>query len=229
MLYLSSLVVDGRSREAQSDLSDCHAMHRRLLLAFPNLGGLPAARDHFGILYRLETGDGGAVVLVQSSAEPDWSRIPDGYLRDAMPLVKRIDQLYATITEGRRLHFRLRANPTRRISNRDTTQDERWRGKRVELRREEDQVKWLARKGEQAGFSLITIRTQPDVNDVHTTGAADHVMGRRDSHRLTFASVTFEGRLQVINADAFRTALWRGIGSGKAFGFGLLSIAPIPE
>ena len=39
-------------------------------------------------------------------------------------------------------------------------------------------------------------------------------------------SVLFEGLLQVTDPDAFRQTLIRGIGSGKSFGFGLLSIAP---
>jgi CRISPR system Cascade subunit CasE len=38
--------------------------------------------------------------------------------------------------------------------------------------------------------------------------------------------VVFEGRLRVTDAEAFRRALAAGIGSGKAFGFGLLSVAP---
>jgi CRISPR system Cascade subunit CasE len=37
--------------------------------------------------------------------------------------------------------------------------------------------------------------------------------------------VLFSGRLEVTDAALFRDALAKGIGSGKAFGFGLLSIA----
>lgn len=227
-LYLSRLSLSVRNRAIQTDLSDCHAMHRRLLLAFPNLGGLPDARDHFGVLYRLEAGDGSAAVLVQSSLEPDWSRLPDKYLLDSHPTVKRIDPLYAAIAEGQRLLFRLRANPTRRIRDHDTTQEERWRGKRVEIRREADQFAWLRRKGEQSGFVPLAIRAQPSIADVRATGIGDHVIGRHNSSRLTFASVTFEGRLRITDPEAFRQALIQGIGSGKAFGFGLLSIAPVP-
>ena len=234
-LYLSRMLLATRNRDVRADLSDCHALHRRLLLAFPNLGGLSAARDHFGILYRLDSGDGGARLLVQSSAEPDWSRLPTAYLLDPHPLVKRIDSLYDTLVTGQKLRFCLRANPTRRISDRGATQPERWRGKRVDLRNEEDQLAWLTRKGEQAGFQLLSVHTQPNVvgfhsdrpiADVRTSGVNDRVIGRHPAGRLTFASVTFEGRLRITDPAAFREALTNGIGSGKAFGFGLLSIAP---
>lgn len=35
----------------------------------------------------------------------------------------------------------------------------------------------------------------------------------------------FEGRLEVTDRDALLAALQHGIGAGKAFGFGLLSVA----
>ena len=43
--------------------------------------------------------------------------------------------------------------------------------------------------------------------------------------RLTFGDVLFEGRLRVTDAALFRQTLEHGIGSGKAYGFGLLSVA----
>ena len=42
---------------------------------------------------------------------------------------------------------------------------------------------------------------------------------------MSFGSVLFEGELIVTDVEAFRAALVKGIGSGKAYGFGLLSIA----
>ncbi len=227
-LYLSRLSLALRNRAVQQALSDCYSLHRHLMLAFPNLGGLPAARNHFGVLYRLETGDGGATLLVQSSSEPDWSRLPANYLIGAQTLVKRIEALYDSIMPGQRLLFRLRANPTKRISDRDSSQTERWRGKRVDIRGEEEQLRWLEEKGTHAGFALLTIRTSPTVHDARTSGVDSRLTGAHPKGRLTFASVTFEGRLQVTDRDAFLQALQQGIGSGKAFGFGMLSVAPLP-
>ena len=42
---------------------------------------------------------------------------------------------------------------------------------------------------------------------------------------LRFGAVLFNGRLEVTDAERFQQTLATGIGSGKAFGFGLLSIA----
>jgi CRISPR system Cascade subunit CasE len=43
---------------------------------------------------------------------------------------------------------------------------------------------------------------------------------------MTFGSVLFEGRLAITDTEQFRATLAAGIGSGKAYGFGLLSVAP---
>ena len=44
-------------------------------------------------------------------------------------------------------------------------------------------------------------------------------------HNLELFSVQFDGVLQVVEPALFVHAIAAGIGSGKAFGFGLLSVA----
>lgn len=226
MLYLSRLKLTSLRRDVQRDLADCHDMHQRILSAFPDESTVERARKSFGVLYRVDQSRDSLQVLVQSEREPDWSRLPTGYVNQP-PTVKRIDPLYEQVRRDMELHFLLRANPTRRISDRNTTQDERWRGKRVELRREEDQQAWLRRKGEDAGFALVGVRTRPEVDDARVAAHAVAHGFRRETRQLTFGSVLFEGRLRVTDADRFRRALVSGLGSGKAYGFGLLSVAPL--
>ncbi|HWQ11339.1 MAG TPA: type I-E CRISPR-associated protein Cas6/Cse3/CasE [Roseiflexaceae bacterium] len=238
MLYLSRLIIDTRSSAARRDLADCHQLHRRILGAFPQAPEGASAREHFGLLYRAEPFERDprlVRVLVQSATMPDWSRLPAGYLAPppderGNPAVRPIGGEYAQIHAGMRLIFRLRANPTRRIGADNAEQGERWRGKRVELRREEDQLAWLARKGEAGGFRLVGVEVRPEVPDARAT-TLEKVRGRRpsggsaDTMPLRFGAVLFEGRLEVTDRAAFLDTLRVGIGSGKAFGFGLLSVA----
>lgn len=113
-------------------------------------------------------------------------------------------------------------------------------GKRVELRREEDRIAWLQRKSPEHGFTLVTLRLLPGIGAVPPR---DYVATRADpapaisgrvhgisttlDRRLTFATALFEGELEVTDPAAFRDGLEKGIGPGKAFGCGLLSVAPI--
>jgi CRISPR system Cascade subunit CasE len=100
-------------------------------------------------------------------------------------------------------------------------------------------IDWLLRKGERGGFkpAQVKISTASPVYDVfiapqgNRTGypvraAGSTQVGQTSDHKLTFYGVEFEGYLVVTDASKFVTTLQDGVGSGKAFGYGLLSIAP---
>lgn len=236
-MYLTQLILNPRSRAVWRDLADVHAMHRTVMSGFPNLAADGDARGRLGVLYRLESHPrtGEPTVLVQSAIAPNWAQLPQGYLleRAGMPNpdCKEVGAIFARLRPGTPLTFRLRANPTKRVSAHAAGVRPEQVGKRVELRGEVEQLAWLARKGAQHGFIVLSVRAAsgaaaiPDVR-IRPGGK---VVGRRPAGApMTFAAVTFEGRLRVTDADRFRAALAAGIGPGKAYGFGLLSIAPPP-
>ncbi len=186
------------------------------------------ARRRFGVLYRVDEDRRGApIVLVQSSSEPDWSRLSEQFPRylAGAPDRKDIAPSYAALRDGMTLAFRLRANPTRKVDRRQDRDLNRRNGRRAVLTAEADQLAWLRRKGAQGGFSLVALGGRPDVPDVRVS-PVEKVEGRGAPDKRTFGAVTFEGRLRIEDADKLRAALVDGIGSGKAYGFGLLSLAP---
>lgn len=95
---------------------------------------------------------------------------------------------------GTLLSFRLRANPTRKTN-----------GRRVPVR---DRLDWLHRKLHAAGCTVVEADYTPESD---TRGGG-----------MCFASVVFTGRAVVGEPLALRDAVIGGIGSGKAFGFGLV-------
>lgn len=240
MRYLSRLVLDTRQRQVRRDLGDAHQLHRTVLAAFPQAPASAKAREHFEVLYRaeaIESTPGLARLLVQSATLPDWSHLPAEALgpnpdERGNPAVRRVDVEYDRIEVGARLVFRLRANPTKKLSDRTPGRDDRLLGKRVALLREEEQLEWLARKGGQHGFRLLTAELRSEVPAVQAS-VQPVERGRRPGRDgagpmpLCFGAVLFNGRLEVTDAELFREALGRGIGSGKAFGFGLLSVAAV--
>jgi CRISPR system Cascade subunit CasE len=178
-------------------------------------------------------------LLVQSRVQPNWDALPLLYLLETGAERtnsdwKQIDLMLQGLKQGMRLTFRLRANPTRRVSARSAADDQQWHGKRVDLRREADQIEWLRRKGDAGGFKLLSVRVASSVPNLRIIPENKTIGWRLEKERpeqeskarLTFGSVVFEGELEITDADLLRRALERGIGPGKAYGFGLLSLAP---
>lgn len=229
MMFLSRLVLEPRSRHVQRDLGDCHQMHRTIMAGFPHVEG-DSGRAHFGVLFRVEPEPflDRPVVLVQSRNEPDWSRLARGYLADLgqtpNPASRPLAAVYGALEAGRRLRFRLRANVTKKVGV-----DGRANGARVELRGDEAKIEWLERRAASGGFALVSVRgaaNVPDVRIVTEPKQAGRQAAPSNGASLTFGSVLFEGRLDVTDAELFRRTLSAGIGPAKAYGFGLLSLAP---
>lgn len=241
-MYLSRLTLNPLNRKVQRDLADPIQLHRTILHAFAPLPEKSDFRSKHGVLYRVELSScGRPSIMVQSSAKPDWSFLQEqaGYLLE-VPRSKSIGSLYDAVEEGWILRFRLRANVTKKIDTLTGADGRRRNGKRVALRRPDEQFDWLRRKGEAGGFELIPLsganpetgpfelRIIPEPDAVgHSRGGAAKNEGAvaTAARMLTFGSVTFEGRLRVTDRQRFRQTLANGIGSAKAFGFGLLSVA----
>jgi len=208
-MYLSRLILNARSRAVQRDLARPGEMHKTVLRAFPN----NLAEDAERVLYRLDQllQTQQLCLLVQSQAAPDWKQLDPGYLQAELPDNPAVKEVALHLQAGQCLAFRLRANPTKRLSA-----GKGKIGKRIGLYKLEEQIHWLQRKSEQHGF--VVHSTMPTQQQRIDQQGAD-----RD---LKFFSVQFDGVLQVTDPVAFLAAIQAGIGSGKAFGFGLLSVAP---
>jgi CRISPR system Cascade subunit CasE len=210
-MYLSRLILNPRSRRVQKELSDPYQMHRSIMRAFPD--DLESGEER--VLFRVDTPRGGGrlTLLVQSQGRPDWSWLAQdegarGYLLETEEPNPWVKEFAPQFNPGQVLAFRLRANPTIKR-----------KGKRLGLYRDEEQISWLTRKAEQSGFRLLSVRTA----NATILGGVAHRDSTDDNLRLL--SVQFDGLLEVQNAELLRLAARDGIGSGKGFGLGLLSLA----
>jgi len=230
--------------------------HLRDLPEQPGNENVHTARtDGAGFLFRIDhpvdTKHRGRmpVIIVQSAEKPDWefafgldktdtADTPTGnadFLLAAPPQVRQISieldgealvlesqkQKYLLNT-GDTVRFRLRANPTRKV------QDGSKNGvrKRIETSLEEH-FQWLCRKLENAAEF-------PDGTKNLITFAFGWAHGWRTKYephqpgtKMKWWSVLFEGTFQVKDTVQLKQLLTSGIGPAKAFGFGLLSVAPV--
>jgi len=187
--------------------TDSYAWHKRVWDCFQ---GRPDAPRDF--LTRIDDTGSGFRLLVLSAAQPvkpDWC--PDAGWQS-----KTVGENFLTHP---RYRFSLLANPTRKPAvPRDET-GKRRSAKRQPLSSREDLLAWLERKASQHGFSIIPdeIRTIPRLRQPFVKE------GKAGLHTAT----EFTGVLTVTDSELIRQAFASGIGSAKAFGFGMLCLSPL--
>jgi CRISPR system Cascade subunit CasE len=215
-MYLSKLELNGRDRDVQKDLSNAHKLHQRIMQAFPDRqpkhpvaqpDSTPTVgpRDDWNILFRQEPDS--EVILVQSDLEPDWSKLREGYLNNWLP-PKPFEPDQEQFAAGRILQFRLRANPSKRDNQTKKT---------IGLWHQADQEAWLQRQGDRCGFKLHGIDVIPSPNVFGLKGDK--------SAPIRISTALYQGILEVTESELFLAAVHRGIGRGKSYGCGLLSVA----
>lgn len=223
-MYLHRLHLDTACTNTRRDLADPYQMHATLCRGFST----PSRRCDTGeFLWRLEPEgmhERHPRLLVQSRRLPDWSRIEvHGWMTHADPPLPLDERLHLdSLSSGDAFRFRLRGNPS-------TTRA----GKRQGCLRQDDQQAWLLRKGIQHGFHLSQPAIACDSSEKHTTvdvqiSQAIMLRGRQHAGNVVRVfSVLFDGILRVTDPSLFIDALRTGIGHGKCFGLGLLSVAPL--
>jgi CRISPR system Cascade subunit CasE len=231
-LYLSRIVLNPASPQTRSELARPYEVHRTLAHAF---GDLAAAR----MLFRIDLDDPGRpTLLVQSRQRPDWdsarAHLPHATAHEVVEMSLR------WLTEDRMFRFRLLVRPTKRLPSGGAMRDDGKPkdGRRVVLKTNEELFGWLGRQADTHGFRISDaafdrvywLDSRGGVglasSGVDKQGTVVPMSLRQSSEPL-LGAVRFDGCLVVTDAKKLREAVENGIGPQKAFGFGLLSLAPM--
>lgn len=211
---LTRITLNLRSRTVRADLGDALFLHKTLMrLAPSNLGDQP--RRAAGLLFRLEDA-ADPVLLVQTAHHPDLDALPARYgsaeQRDLTPM-------HHALARGLPVHYRITAAPVVRPAR---TTAHPVTGSRRGLPRPlfgADALAWWHRQAAQAGLDLHTATGTP--RTFHR-----NLHANPDQPGLRLALTRFDGTATVTDPTALRTALTSGIGRGKPYGAGLLTLAP---
>ncbi|NJQ14411.1 type I-E CRISPR-associated protein Cas6/Cse3/CasE [Streptomyces bohaiensis] len=229
--WLTRVRMSPTDRAVQRDLRDAAALHRRVMSLLPDGLGT-RARSEAGVLFRVETeGTGSPELLVQSRLEPDLSKLPAGY---SGAQVKSMSAMLAALRPGLTVRYRILGNAVRRCGRNST--EGRW--KEVIPLHGEDAERWWAAKADAAGLAVLHNRSDPaealtawhqapeSDADRQPTGATEKD-GKRTKHvRVPHQPAKFEGTALVRDPELLRAAVLNGVGRGKSYGCGLLSLAP---
>lgn len=213
MHYLTRIELDPYKKLTQLALNNANMFHGAIEKTFDNTEERK--------LWRVDSLRGRRYLMIVSSSCPDFTPLlhqfaPDG----AESQTKSYDAFLDSIEEGSKWNFRLCGVP---LVSKKMPDNPMGTGKRFAIIKEEEQKEWLFKKGALHGFTV-----DPDRLLVLDKGPADLRKGAGDDrHEFKIRKVVFDGVLTVTDPDAMRLALVNGIGRERAFGGGMITIAPL--
>lgn len=205
-MYLSRVELDPTRRSTMTALAAPQKFHGAVESAFSG-----ARRRR---LWRLDRLSEKLYLLVLSEEVPDLSGAAEQFGTGADPETRCYDPLLERITPGSCWQFRLTANPTKSCKD---PADPQARGTVTAHCTTKYQKQWLLDRAAEHGFALTE-------DSFTVTRVQWHHFVKRGTRPVSLLAVTYEGVLQVTDAEAFRTLLCQGIGRGKAYGLGLLTV-----
>ncbi|WP_331736051.1 type I-E CRISPR-associated protein Cas6/Cse3/CasE [Streptomyces sp. NBC_00057] len=253
-MFLTRFRLNTARPGARRLLSSPQVLHAAVMASFPGLlptdSGSPEGPR---VLWRLDQNARAEVLLyIVSPARPDLTHFveqagwpaaaadpetPGWQTRSYAPFLDRL-------AAGEKWAFRLTANPVHYIRRKPDEPT-----KRTAHLNPVHQMAWLLDRQERGGFRILE---KPDNKRLLPEGTTfkkhQHPGDRyeltvRDKRGLSFdksrsddgtrrkpvtiVTVTFDGRLEVTDPAALRHTLTQGIGKAKAYGCGLLTLAPL--
>ncbi|MDA1277883.1 MAG: type I-E CRISPR-associated protein Cas6/Cse3/CasE [Verrucomicrobia bacterium] len=206
-LHLTQILVSYEDAVRLLRIRDTYDWHQRVWQAFGGRDGGP--RDFLVRVDRKEEAYRVLILSRSTPAKPDWCPT------DCFGTKKIPDEFF----EHRCYRFTLLANPTKKV--RSNKAGERTKnGRRVPVSQREELIGWLERKAQIGGFAI-------NVDSLRTIPRGREFFHKDGISQGTHSAVEFQGELTVNDPVQFRTVVAAGIGSAKAFGFGLLVLAPI--
>ncbi|MEV6274874.1 type I-E CRISPR-associated protein Cas6/Cse3/CasE [Nocardia sp. NPDC051832] len=225
-MYLSRVPLNPARAGTRKFLSSPHVTHGAVMKSFPP-GTLDNALGDGRLLWRIDKNSNDVHLYVVSPAAPDFTHIIEqaGWPTTGAWETRKYGQLLDKLTPGQLWHFRLTANPVRNVKNRSDPETARARGKVTALEADQE-LDWLHRKTISAGFGLTKAGPATQREDDVRIISRENRTFMRSGRKVTLSTATFEGVLEVTDADLLRTTLIQGIGRAKGYGCGLLTLAP---
>lgn len=197
-MYLIKVELD--RREARGLLADCQQMHRFIT------GFFSTDRQSGQLLYRTNLVQNKLCIYLY--AQDPAEHIPNNCRLQQRDIASWLDSMET----GQLWCFDLIAAPTKKVASEGKKNSQR----RI-LRQHQERKEWLERKASQNGFLILQIQEQGQV----------HVSGKHRADKggvMYHDAYHYQGVLQITDPEAFRRAMHTGIGSGKAYGFGMMMV-----
>lgn len=213
-MYLSRMYLNPQRRHCRALLASPEMLHAAVLSSFPP--STDAAPDDGRVLWSIDRGREKTALWILSPAVPSFEHLQEqaGWSQQKTWETRDYSGLIGKLMKGQRYAFRLVANPVHIVTEGGVK-------KRRVHQKPEYQLQWLLDRQEAMG---VKFHSEDDVVAATVTGS-EHLVFKRRGRNVTLVRVAYRGLLEVTDCDLLEKTLISGIGKGKAYGCGLLTLA----
>lgn len=226
-MFFSRIQLNPQRRETRKLLANPRAMHAAVEACFPPTGD---SGERARNLWRVDTDRTGARLYVVSPAAPDMRHLVENAGWESSPAeTTDYDRFLDGVMIGQEYSFRVTVNPVKRQFVPGG------RGKLLPHLTEEQQLNWFAEHASGWGFEPLEFpvvqgesEESPEVMAMRVVQRHDRNFTKHDDagrRTVTQRQVTISGRLGVTSTELLRAHLTGGMGRGKAYGCGLMTLA----
>lgn len=217
--YFTRVDINPRRRGSARLLGSPNFMHGAVNLCFP------PSRAPSRPLWRVDQTPSGTVLYLVSDVAPD----PTGFVEEyGWPLAggwqtRDYGVVLDAVRAGAAFGFRLAANPVHNVRMpAKAGEDERRRGVRLAHVTAAQQRAWFLDRAASWGIDV------GEGEDATVQVVERRVVKfPRQGRQVTIGTAVFEGQLTVTEPTQLRRRLVEGIGPAKAYGCGLMTLAPL--
>ncbi len=232
-MFLSRIHLNPQRRKTREALANPQVLHAMVASSLPP--GMDTSSEG-RLLWRVDRNGHDVRLYIVSPYEPGLEHIVEqvGWCADPGQTTD-YSRFLNRLALGQEFDFRTTLNPVKqqRVAGE--------RGKHIPICRPEEQIAWLRDRSQQWGFEIPRMTVAANTLDgararlaehdaVRVLQAEDQSFDKHDQgtrRRVTQRHVTFVGRLIVTDPNLLRRALTHGMGRGKAYGCGLMSLSSV--
>lgn len=220
-MYLSRMHINPRRRGARLLIANPQSVHAAVMSCFP-----PAAHQEGRVLWRMDRDDNRVALYIVSPTAPSFEHLQEqaGWSNQESWDIRTYDRALDRLMAGQEYAFRLTANPTRVVTG------EGGKKRRHAHVTADQQLGWLTDRASALGVEFIDAGGAFEGEEMVPSAAVtsrEVMRFKRKGSTVTVARTQFDGALRIGDVDSVRKALTVGIGRAKAYGCGLLTLAPL--
>ncbi len=201
-MYLSRIILDGRKHKTAQAIYNRGILHGAIERCFEG--------KRKKNLWRLDQNGSNIFLMMVSEDKPSFDSFCEQFAINGMQAeIKQYDPYIDGLQNGDVLRFRLTANPTIKKDK-----------KRIPLNRERTKnqsycaADWLIDRMKNNGAEVQMVQISK----------YDNYKISYNGKKITLAEAIYDGSLKITDISLFSSAVRNGIGHGKAYGCGLLTV-----